>query len=86
MYSNILDAVRRSLADLQGTYPSEVEQTFRCTGDLIHGARTDKSCPNRESLAHVYYDNGIVKAIAVGSTDCHKGQTSINDAFANISD
>jgi hypothetical protein len=79
--------VRKLTGLMMGKSRADIDEALSCTQALINNDK-DKidGCPTKKSLNERYFgDGGTFHARTVGSTDCHKGPLSINNAFAGIS-
>jgi hypothetical protein len=77
--------VNEDLNSLLGHPPQTVTDALSCSKDLVDGKGPDEFCPEHGSqteLLHKLFQYNTLSA--VGSTDCHKAQISINNAFKDI--
>jgi hypothetical protein len=85
-----LSNVHQDLDSLLGLLPQAVRDALSCTRNLIVdvNAKHDEPCPKDDSgsqLFDKYFGkSGVITLSAVGSTDCHKAQVDINNAFRDI--
>jgi hypothetical protein len=78
-----LNVLQGDLHLMLGHLPEGVADALSCTRDFISDVHTSALCPSDKHLIDAYFgQNGAITS--AGSTDCHKGQISINDAFRDI--
>jgi len=78
--------MQRDLSLALGKLPQPLSHALECTKDLVFSIEgKNENCPTSEVLLHEYYGTHGVVPRTVGSTDCDKGQITINDAMGDMS-